>query len=197
MAANWLAHRMMPLKKQVHPRWEFSGFNDPTQEAFHNLRPSKMDELLQEMFQNICSWPTPKKVPYYHIGVGQDLVRQFSLFIVIFMLLIYLFHAQIQVLDSFFSTIPGFKTDSDSKSAQARTADSADDNLVSHDSEPSRTRTGKRKATDTPPPQKNPRKEVWYRSSKINIDEPTSNPSSAPTPPESIEGRYYFCRSNR
>jgi hypothetical protein len=115
-----------------------------------------MEELLQEMFQNISSWPTPEKVPYYHIGVAWDPVRQFSLFVVIFLLVTYLFYAQIQVLDTFSSTISVFKTYSDSKSAWAQSADSADDNLVSHGVESSRTRAGKRKAADTPPPQKNP-----------------------------------------
>jgi hypothetical protein len=85
MTANWLAHRVMPLKKQVHPGWEYNRSNDPTRETFHNLRHSKMEELLQEMFQNISSWPTPEKVPYYHIGVAWDPVRRFSLFVVIFL----------------------------------------------------------------------------------------------------------------
>jgi hypothetical protein len=148
------------------------------------------------MFQNINSRPTPEKVPYYHIRVARDLVRRFSLFIVIFLLVTDLFHAQSQVLDSFFSTIPGFKTDLDSKSAQVCSADSADDTLATHGARSSRTRAGKRKAANTPP-QKNPWKEVWNRSSKINIDELALKPSSALTPPESTEGRYYFCRSNR
>jgi hypothetical protein len=29
VTANWLARRVMPLKKQVHPGWEYSGSNDP------------------------------------------------------------------------------------------------------------------------------------------------------------------------
>jgi hypothetical protein len=98
---------------------------------------------------------------------------------------------------SFFSIIPDFKTDSDSKSARAWSADSADDNLASHGAGSSRTRAGNRKAADTPPLQKNPQKEVQNRSSGINVDEPALNPSSALTPLESTEGRYYFCRSNR
>jgi hypothetical protein len=151
-----------------------------------------MEELLQEMFQNISSWPTPEKVPYYHIGVTRDPVRRFSLFIVIFLLVTYLFHGQIQVLDSFFSTIPGFKTYLDSKSAWAQSANSAYDTFASHGVGSSRTQAGKRKATDTPPPLKNPRKKVWNRSSGINIDESASNPSSTPTPLKSIEGRYYI-----
>jgi hypothetical protein len=81
----------------------------------------------------------PEKVPYYHIGVARDPVRRFSLFIMIFLLVTYSFHAQIQVLDSFFSTIPGFKIDSDSKLARAQSADLADDNLASHGARSSRT----------------------------------------------------------
>jgi hypothetical protein len=30
MVTHWLAHRVMPLKKQVHPGWEYSGAQDPT-----------------------------------------------------------------------------------------------------------------------------------------------------------------------
>jgi hypothetical protein len=33
VAAHWLAHRVQSLKKQVHPGWEYSGFQDPTQES--------------------------------------------------------------------------------------------------------------------------------------------------------------------
>jgi hypothetical protein len=30
VATHWLARRVMPLKKQVHPGWEYSGVHDPT-----------------------------------------------------------------------------------------------------------------------------------------------------------------------
>jgi hypothetical protein len=33
VAANWLARRVIPLKKQVHPGCEYSGLQDPTQET--------------------------------------------------------------------------------------------------------------------------------------------------------------------
>jgi hypothetical protein len=69
---------------------------------------------------------------------------------------------------------------------------SADDTFASHGVGSSRTQAGKRKATDTPPPLKNPRKKVWNRSSGINIDKSASNPSSTPTPLKSIKGRYYI-----
>jgi hypothetical protein len=30
VVTHWLAHRVMPLKKQVHPGWEYNGVHDPT-----------------------------------------------------------------------------------------------------------------------------------------------------------------------
>jgi hypothetical protein len=33
MAAHWLAHRVQPLKKQVHSGWEYNGSQDPIQET--------------------------------------------------------------------------------------------------------------------------------------------------------------------
>jgi hypothetical protein len=32
VAAHWLACRVIPLKKQVHPGWEYNGVHDPTRE---------------------------------------------------------------------------------------------------------------------------------------------------------------------
>jgi hypothetical protein len=42
----------MPLKKQVHPGWEYSGFNDPTREIIEKIKSSKLVKLLEKMFQN-------------------------------------------------------------------------------------------------------------------------------------------------
>jgi hypothetical protein len=197
VATLWLAHRVMPLKKQVHPRWEYNRVHDPTREIFITPRPSKILELLQEMFQNTSSWPPAEQVHSYHLGVDRDPVRRFSLIFINFILLTYLLHVQFQVLDSFFSTIPSFKTNSDSISAQTESAKSADESLVGHGARSSRTQTSKRKATDTPPQKKKPRKEVWNWASGIKINDPASNPSPAPTPQESIGGRFNFRRSNR
>jgi hypothetical protein len=113
-------------------------------------RPSKIQELLQEMFQNISSWPPAEQRHSYNIGVGRDPVRQFGHIVVIFLLFTYELEVQFQVLDSFISSISGFKTDSDSISTWTRSADSIDDSLVGYGS--SRTRAGKRKADDTPHP---------------------------------------------
>jgi hypothetical protein len=42
----------MPLKKKVHPGWEYSGLEDPTRESTDKLRVSEVLKLLQEMFGN-------------------------------------------------------------------------------------------------------------------------------------------------
>jgi hypothetical protein len=47
MAAHWLACWVMPLKKQVHPGWEYSGVQDPTWETSVTPRPKKILELLR------------------------------------------------------------------------------------------------------------------------------------------------------
>jgi hypothetical protein len=62
MATNWLAHQVTPLKKQVHPRWEYSSLEDPTQESTDKIKVSEVLKLQQEMFSNVSSWPTPEQV---------------------------------------------------------------------------------------------------------------------------------------
>jgi hypothetical protein len=187
----------MALKKQVHPGWEYNGVHDPTRETFFTPRPSKILELVQERFQNTSSWPPVEQVRSYHLGVDQDPVRRFSLIFINFLLFTYLLLGQFQVLDNFFFTIPGFKTDSDSISAKTRSAESADESLVGHGVGSSRTHADKHKAIDTPSQKKKPWKEVWNRASEIKVNNPASNPSPAPTPPETVEGGFNFCRSNR
>jgi hypothetical protein len=45
----------MPLKKQVHPGWEYSGLQDPTRETNEKPEVEYVLEILQEMFTNISS----------------------------------------------------------------------------------------------------------------------------------------------
>jgi hypothetical protein len=40
----------MPLKKQVHPAWEYNGLDDPTRESKEKIQPSQLVKLLEEMF---------------------------------------------------------------------------------------------------------------------------------------------------
>jgi hypothetical protein len=58
VAAHWLAHRVQPLKKQVHPGWEYSGLRDPTQESQEKITPELLVKHVGEIFQYISNWPS-------------------------------------------------------------------------------------------------------------------------------------------
>jgi hypothetical protein len=58
IATHWLARRVIPLKKQVHPDWEYSGVQDPTRETNEKITPERLVKLLQDMFQDTSSWLT-------------------------------------------------------------------------------------------------------------------------------------------
>jgi hypothetical protein len=58
--AHWLAHRVIPLKKQVHLGWEYNRLQDSTQETTEKINLDLLVKLLEEMFQNTSSWPTDK-----------------------------------------------------------------------------------------------------------------------------------------
>jgi hypothetical protein len=75
MAAHWLVCRVIPPKKQVHPGWEYSGFQDPTRETSDKITLEHLVKLLEEMFQDTSSWSTEKHVRSCHIAVERDLVR--------------------------------------------------------------------------------------------------------------------------
>jgi hypothetical protein len=76
MAAHWLACRAIPLKKPVHPGWEYSGVKDPTRETNKKITPEHLVKLLEEMFQDTSSWPTDEQVHSDHTGEERDLVRR-------------------------------------------------------------------------------------------------------------------------
>jgi hypothetical protein len=65
VATHWLAHRIILLKKQVHPRWEYSGTQDPTGGTTKKIRPDHLVKLLEEMFQNVNSWSTDEQVHFF------------------------------------------------------------------------------------------------------------------------------------
>jgi hypothetical protein len=50
VTAHWLARRVVPLKKQVHPAWEYSGAEDPTQKTKMKITPEHLMKILEEMF---------------------------------------------------------------------------------------------------------------------------------------------------
>jgi hypothetical protein len=55
VAAHWLARNVIPLNKQVHPGWEYSGLQDPSRETTEKIHPDLLMKLLEEMFQNTSS----------------------------------------------------------------------------------------------------------------------------------------------
>jgi hypothetical protein len=75
VATQWLAYRVLPLKKQVHLGWEYSGFQDPTRETSDKITLVHLVKLLEEMFQDTSNWPTDEQVHSYHIRMERDPVR--------------------------------------------------------------------------------------------------------------------------
>jgi hypothetical protein len=59
VAADWLARRVQPLKKQVHLGWEYSGLQDPTQETQQKMALVKH---IGEIFQDISAWLADEQV---------------------------------------------------------------------------------------------------------------------------------------
>jgi hypothetical protein len=55
VAAHWLACRVVPLKKQVQPCWEYSGTQDPARETNEKITLEHLVKLLEEMFQDTTS----------------------------------------------------------------------------------------------------------------------------------------------
>jgi hypothetical protein len=78
--SNSLAHRVLPLKKQVHPSWEYSGLQDLTQETCEKIILEILVKHLEEIFQDTSSKPTDEQVCSYHIGVERDPVRHSCLY---------------------------------------------------------------------------------------------------------------------
>jgi hypothetical protein len=72
VATHWLAHRVLSLKKQVHPVWEYSGLQNLTRETDEKISPELLVKHLEEMFQDTSSWRTDVQVRSYHIRVGKD-----------------------------------------------------------------------------------------------------------------------------
>jgi hypothetical protein len=55
VAFHWLAHGVLPLKKQIDPGWECSGLQHPTQETNEKIAPELLVKHLEEMFQDTSS----------------------------------------------------------------------------------------------------------------------------------------------
>jgi hypothetical protein len=50
MATHWLAHEVIPLKKLVHPGWEYNGLQDPIQETNEKISLELLVKHLEEIF---------------------------------------------------------------------------------------------------------------------------------------------------
>jgi hypothetical protein len=80
VAAHWLARQVQPLKKQIHPGWEYCGPQDPTQETRENVTLELLVKHLGEIFQDTSCWTTDEQVRSYHIVVERESVRRPSYF---------------------------------------------------------------------------------------------------------------------
>jgi hypothetical protein len=78
MVANLLPGRVIPLKKRIHPSWEYNGIQDPSCETDHHILIVQLERLLEEMLQSMDSWPTPDQVPTFHIERARDLVSRLN-----------------------------------------------------------------------------------------------------------------------
>jgi hypothetical protein len=65
-----------PLKKQIHPRWEYSGISNPICEVNHHLKNTQLSKLLGEIFQSTDSWLTPDQVRTFDIQMVHDAVSK-------------------------------------------------------------------------------------------------------------------------
>jgi len=81
VAANWLRRRVIPLKQQVHPAWEYSGPSDPTRESPEEIPDSTLERYLREMFQDYSSWVVPESVTMYDLSVPRPQVSYSTTFL--------------------------------------------------------------------------------------------------------------------
>jgi hypothetical protein len=77
VATHWIVRGVLPLKKQVHPGWEYSRTLDPTEETSEKITLELLVKRLEEIFQDSLSWMTDEQVCAYDIGIERDSVRHF------------------------------------------------------------------------------------------------------------------------
>jgi hypothetical protein len=75
VATHWLAHRVQPLKKQVHSGWEYNRLQDLTRETQEKMSIELLVKHLGEIFQDISTWPADEQVCPYHIRIERDSTR--------------------------------------------------------------------------------------------------------------------------
>jgi hypothetical protein len=106
----------------------------------------------------------------------------------------------VQALDSFASTILGFKGDNSILAIpillRAPNTNSADDSLASPSARSSRTQASKRKVAAALPPPKKLKKVVGKKTRGVKINDPMPKPSSTPTP-NGPQGKFTMRQSSK
>ena len=74
VAANWLSRRVISLKQQIHPAWEYSGTSDPTREVETEIPLPVMTRCLHELFQDHSTWQVSDTVKIYSLNLPRDSV---------------------------------------------------------------------------------------------------------------------------
>ena len=75
VAANWLIRRVIPLKEQSHPAWDYTGLDDSTCETSKRLGERKLRALLGDLFTDVSNWALPDGVGVFNAGVDRCAVR--------------------------------------------------------------------------------------------------------------------------
>ena len=75
VAANWLIRRVIPLKEQSHPAWDYTGLDDSSYETSERLGERKLRALLGDLFTDVSNWALPDGVGVFNAGVDRCAVR--------------------------------------------------------------------------------------------------------------------------
>ena len=71
VAANWLIRRVIPLKEQSHPAWDYTGLDDSSCETSERLGERKLRALLGDLFTDVSNWALPDGVGVFNVGVDR------------------------------------------------------------------------------------------------------------------------------
>ena len=71
VAANWLIRRVIPLKEQSHPAWDYTGLDDSTCETSERLGERRLRALLGDLFTDVSNWALPDGVGAFNAGVDR------------------------------------------------------------------------------------------------------------------------------
>ena len=75
VVANWLIRRVIPLKEQSHPAWDYTGLDDSSCETSERLGEARLLALLGELFTDVTNWSLPDGVRVFNASVDHCAVR--------------------------------------------------------------------------------------------------------------------------